>query len=258
MKTQEKILEENKDLIIAFKLGRGGHYHNSGFLSYIGEKNINDFTDDLFLNEEETFWTDGNGNELLEVDNDGTGKINIDNGYDTTYACKVSELDENEISAILNRGRGYYGSFAKALTEVSDGNYKKGGHPNLHIDKGYKMPHGYGTVKGAKPKKHYDKGASKHINVKVGEYAHGGNEVVKGIKDKQYEKGGRVKGEKARRTKSGRLKRTTPNKKSTSAGAIANKERMKKQMSLAKEIKAKHPEKKWTSCVSEASKQIKK
>ena len=92
MKTQEKILEENKDLIIAFKIGRGGRYHNNVFLSYIGEKNINDFTDDLFLNEDETFFTDGNGRDLLAVDNDGTGKINIDNGYNTTYARKVSEL----------------------------------------------------------------------------------------------------------------------------------------------------------------------
>ncbi|HVA97448.1 MAG TPA: hypothetical protein VNG53_01020, partial [Bacteroidia bacterium] len=58
-----------------------------------------------------------NGKELLEVDNDGTGKINIDNEYDTTYACKVSDLSEEEISVILKTKdeRGFYGLFAEKL-----------------------------------------------------------------------------------------------------------------------------------------------
>ena len=121
MKTLEKVLEENKDLIVAFHIGRGGRFHNSGYKSYIGEKNINDFTSDFFLNREETFYIDCNGEELLAVDNDGTGEINIDNDYDTTYACKVSDLSEEEINIILatKDERGYFGQFSEAMIKAA-------------------------------------------------------------------------------------------------------------------------------------------
>ena len=36
--------------IVAFHLGRGGHYHNPGHLSFIGTHEISHFTEDLFLN----------------------------------------------------------------------------------------------------------------------------------------------------------------------------------------------------------------
>lgn len=124
MKNQEQILEENRDLIVAFHIGRGGRFYNSGHTSYIGERIINDFTNDLFLNKDETFYTDGNGTEILEVDNDGTGKINIDYEYDTTYACKVSDLSEEEINIILatKNKRGYFGQFAEKMikAEIAD------------------------------------------------------------------------------------------------------------------------------------------
>lgn len=38
-----------KNAIVAFHIGRGGQFNNAGHLSYIGEKKIGDFTDDLFL-----------------------------------------------------------------------------------------------------------------------------------------------------------------------------------------------------------------
>jgi len=43
MKTIEK-------KIIAFHIGRGGRFNNQGYLTFIGEKNIGDFTEDLFCN----------------------------------------------------------------------------------------------------------------------------------------------------------------------------------------------------------------
>lgn len=43
---QEKM--KNQKTILAFHIGRGGRYHNSGFLSFIGKKNIGEFTSDLF------------------------------------------------------------------------------------------------------------------------------------------------------------------------------------------------------------------
>ena len=75
MKTLATVLEENKDLIVAFHIGRGGRFYNSGHLSYIGENTINSFTNDLFLNESQTMYTDTNGNELLSVENNGIGCI---------------------------------------------------------------------------------------------------------------------------------------------------------------------------------------
>ena len=37
------------DTIVAFHIGRGGHFHNPGHLSFIGKKLISDFTDSLFI-----------------------------------------------------------------------------------------------------------------------------------------------------------------------------------------------------------------
>ena len=120
MKTLATVLEENKELIVAFHIGRGGRFYNSGHLSYIGENTINSFTNDLFLNESQTMYTDTNGNELLSVENNGIGCIDIDGEYDTTYTCKVSDLNEKEIEVIVNRGAGWYGIFAQELSEVTE------------------------------------------------------------------------------------------------------------------------------------------
>jgi hypothetical protein len=49
-KTQSEIIAEN--VIVAFHIGRGGHFYNSGHLSYIGEQKIGDFTSELFISYE--------------------------------------------------------------------------------------------------------------------------------------------------------------------------------------------------------------
>lgn len=41
-----------KDSIVAFHIGRGGHYHNAGHLSFCGVKDINKLTDGLSINYE--------------------------------------------------------------------------------------------------------------------------------------------------------------------------------------------------------------
>jgi len=43
---------ETSKVIVAFHIGRGGRYNNSGFKSFVGEKNINEFVYDLFINYE--------------------------------------------------------------------------------------------------------------------------------------------------------------------------------------------------------------
>ena len=38
-----------KDLIVGFKIGRGGRFNNSGYKTFLGECKISDFTNDLFV-----------------------------------------------------------------------------------------------------------------------------------------------------------------------------------------------------------------
>lgn len=121
MKTLATVLEENKELIVAFHIGKGGRFNNSGHLSYIGELTINNFTDDLFLSEDESEYLDLNGEKVgLLVDNNGIGTIDIDGQYDTTYTTTVGQMTDEEVSAVMNRGFGWYGTFAEELTEATE------------------------------------------------------------------------------------------------------------------------------------------
>ena len=97
---------ENKT-IVAFHIGRGGIFYNPGYISFIGEKTISDFVDNLFLSEEEEEkeFLDGNGNSvgltLADVES-GIGTINIDGGYDTTYTCYLTDCSDSELEIIEN------------------------------------------------------------------------------------------------------------------------------------------------------------
>lgn len=99
--------ECNNETIVIFKIGRGGRFYNGGHLEFKGIGNINDYTEDLFLSDEnedeDTEWIACNGRKVgLKFINDGTGWIDIDGDYDTTYACRVSELNDNEVDTIIN------------------------------------------------------------------------------------------------------------------------------------------------------------
>jgi len=50
-------------------------------------------------------WTDCNGCSTgLLVDNDGTGRINEDGEYNTTYCLRLSEIGEKEANCMINSG----------------------------------------------------------------------------------------------------------------------------------------------------------
>ncbi len=139
---------QTEKIIVAFHIGRGGRFHNAGHKSFVGEKNINEFTYNLFVafenihevsiriknnsilsrNEEHIFnlindnnfselskfgitekdlgkkiYVDNNGNAVgLDVENDGTGCMDEDGQYDTTYCCFLEDLSEGEIDLIIN------------------------------------------------------------------------------------------------------------------------------------------------------------
>jgi hypothetical protein len=105
---------ENKT-IVAFHIGRGGRFNNAGHTSFVGEKSISNFVDSLFLNEDETEYTDGNGNKIgltVKECNSGIGIINIDGGYDTTYTCYLQDCSDEELEIIAKtkEERGYFAS----------------------------------------------------------------------------------------------------------------------------------------------------
>ena len=98
-------IESNNELastIVAFHIGRGGRFHNQGHKSFIKwGANINEYTEDLFITEDEKDYMDCDNSLVgLKVENDGTGVINRDNEYDKTYCVRLSEIDENEFNII--------------------------------------------------------------------------------------------------------------------------------------------------------------
>ena len=58
-----------ENLIVGFKIGRGGRFNNSGYKTFLGECKISDFTNDLFVrfeNEGKILKEIGNRQNLIE------------------------------------------------------------------------------------------------------------------------------------------------------------------------------------------------
>jgi hypothetical protein len=99
-----------ENTIVAFHIGRGGRFYNAGFKTFIGEKKIGEFTNDLFIKERENGkfctpeYTDACGNPVgltVKEAKTGVGIVNIDEGYNTTYTTLLSDCDEKEIKLII-------------------------------------------------------------------------------------------------------------------------------------------------------------
>lgn len=143
-KNMRTFAQSTPETLIAFHIGRGGQFWNSGHKSYCDQDTpIDNYTDDLFTsfeNEEEVadligdrenlrdlfeeaIYNDGAAERLkrwgldlgdkiyvtasgtpvgLEVQNNGTGKIDIDGDYDTTYVIKLEDCDDEELWLIYN------------------------------------------------------------------------------------------------------------------------------------------------------------
>lgn len=96
---------ENK--IVAFHIGRGGRFNNQGFLRFLGEKKIGEFTDHLFDNYEglrklrEAIGDRENLNEKFEScldNNDFTffEKLGFDLGEKVYFDCSGNEVGLTE------------------------------------------------------------------------------------------------------------------------------------------------------------------
>lgn len=108
---------ENKKIIVAFHVGRGGRFYNPGHTTFIGEMNLQELvtkrSDYLFeVNRDflgrfcKPFLTDCSGHVVLDSDsfNDEVGALDFDGTYDTDYCRYIEDCDEDELDIIRNSG----------------------------------------------------------------------------------------------------------------------------------------------------------
>lgn len=113
---------------LRFHTGRGGQFHNPGYVTFIGFETIqetNIFNEHYFQTTQEDIddpdtetgdrepgWYHANGNELdCEINDDGTGYINADYEYDSDHWVKENDLNEIQINAIIRMCKGRAGHF---------------------------------------------------------------------------------------------------------------------------------------------------
>lgn len=117
------ILDEAQNIKVRFHIGRGGHFHNAGYKTYVGIVNdLSDcFGDSFIISEDENGKTlpdsewrlvDGGGNVILsgrdEIEGE-TGILDWDGEYDTDIVRHLSECDDDEYQLILDAAeRGEY------------------------------------------------------------------------------------------------------------------------------------------------------
>lgn len=104
---------QKNQIIVAFHIGRGGHYWNPGHLTYIGEKDFNDIVNlnpnHIFFNDRDKkgrfcrpYITDCSGNRISETDDFIIGRLDFDGRYNTDYCKYIADCSETEINCIVN------------------------------------------------------------------------------------------------------------------------------------------------------------
>ena len=132
---------QNSGIIVAFKIGRGGQFHNQGYVSYIGEKKISEFTRDLFLKAENHIdlrsqFENQENQEVLNGllfdyesgDNDAKNKL-VEIGYsvgeleyftETGYAVGLTEAEAEEGVGTINIDGDYDTVYAQYIEDCSE------------------------------------------------------------------------------------------------------------------------------------------
>jgi hypothetical protein len=95
-----------KNTILHFHTGRGGKFSNQGHVTYCGEKSILEIlknSNDVFLSEDEQYYIDISGKELISVKEaeSGVGYLNFDFAYDSDTCIFLEECGETELNLIL-------------------------------------------------------------------------------------------------------------------------------------------------------------
>ena len=110
------VFEEAQNIKVRFHIGRGGHFNNAGFKTYVGTVNeLSDcFGDSIVISEDENGKTlpdsewklvDSGSNVILsgrdEIESE-TGILDWDGEYDTDIVRKLSECDDDEYQLIFD------------------------------------------------------------------------------------------------------------------------------------------------------------
>ena len=116
------ILDEAQNIKVRFHIGRGGHFHNAGYKTYVGT--VNGLSDcfgesTMIISEDEngkplpdSEWQLVDGSVILtgrdEIESE-TGILDWDGEYDTDIVRHLSECDDDEYQLILDAAeRGEY------------------------------------------------------------------------------------------------------------------------------------------------------
>jgi hypothetical protein len=107
-----------KQITVAFHIGRGGRFNNQGHLRYMGEMNIasainlcDNSGNNIFRHNKDAhgkfckpYYADHNGNHLIDEAEiaTGVGTLNFDNDYDTVYCKHIGDCDEIELQLIAD------------------------------------------------------------------------------------------------------------------------------------------------------------
>ena len=110
------VFEEAQNIKVRFHIGRGGHFNNAGFKTYVGTVNeLSDcFGDSIVISEDENGKTlpdsewklvDSGSNVILsgrdEIESE-TGILDWDGEYDTDIVCYLTDCDERECQLIFD------------------------------------------------------------------------------------------------------------------------------------------------------------
>lgn len=99
-------------VIVAFHIGRGGHFNNPGFKTYLGELNFQDlqrraanfisYVDRDYRGRfQKSTIVNGSGNEVSDDDPKGlVGRLDFDGEYDTDYCRYVEDCTDEELEVI--------------------------------------------------------------------------------------------------------------------------------------------------------------
>ena len=97
---------------VAFKVGRGGRFHNPGYISFYGEMTfaelVKEQSNDLFLRDRDEhgrfckrILINCSGNVVSEDDiNGNTGCLDFDGDYDKYYVKDMQDMSQEERDAV--------------------------------------------------------------------------------------------------------------------------------------------------------------
>lgn len=96
--------KQTEKKVLKFQTGRGGRFNNAGHVTFVNFERIDEGMtfEQHFFDEETNTWFQASGNELdCEINDDGTGYVNVDHDYDTTHCVFEDDLSEKQINAII-------------------------------------------------------------------------------------------------------------------------------------------------------------